>query len=44
MDIKRVTIPDWERKDRVIVKYLYYQVIFSQPHAELELQIQQGRN
>jgi hypothetical protein len=44
MDIKKVTIPDWERKGRVIVKYLYYQVIFDRPHVEVELEIQQGRN
>jgi hypothetical protein len=44
MDIKKVTIPDWERKGRVIVKYLYYQVILGKPHAEVELEIQQGRN
>ena len=44
MDIKKVVIPEWERKGRVIVTYLYYQVIFDQPHAEVELEIQQGVN
>jgi hypothetical protein len=44
MDIKKVTIPDWERKGRVIVKYLYYQAILGKPHSEVELEIQQGRN